>query len=72
MQEKIKAIGQWFAWYRKEILFGLLFFGVASISFALGYLANRSFNHTPIIIEKCSDNAVDSLQTHPQTSPQEN
>ncbi len=31
-----------------------LFFIVASLDFALGYLANREFNHAPIIIEKCS------------------
>lgn len=34
-------------------LAGLLFIA-ASISFALGYLANRELNHVPIIIEKCS------------------
>jgi hypothetical protein len=41
--------------YRKEIIFALIIFLVASLSFGLGYLANREFTHAPIIIEKCSD-----------------
>lgn len=41
--------------HRKEVVFGLIIFLVASLSFGLGYLANREFNHAPIIIEKCSD-----------------
>jgi len=41
--------------YRKEIIFALIVFLVASLSFGLGYLANREFNHAPIIIEKCSE-----------------
>ncbi|MBI4094597.1 MAG: hypothetical protein HY435_00170 [Candidatus Liptonbacteria bacterium] len=40
--------------YRKEIIFAIIIFLVASTSFALGYLANREFNHAPIIIEKSS------------------
>ncbi len=38
--------------YRKEIIFGVIIFLVSSISFALGYLANRDLNHAPIIIEQ--------------------
>ena len=40
--------------YRKELIFALIVFLVASLSFGLGYLANRGFNHAPIVIEKCS------------------
>jgi hypothetical protein len=40
---------------KKEWIFGAIIFVVASFSFGLGYLANRQFNHTPIIIEKCGD-----------------
>ncbi len=44
----------WLVFYKKEAIFALIIFLVASISFALGYLANREFNHAPIIIEKNS------------------
>ena len=44
----------WFEFYKKQILFVLTIFLVGSTSFAFGYLANREFNHAPIIIEKCS------------------
>lgn len=47
-------IYNWLIFYRKEIIFGAIIFLVASLSFGLGYLANREFNHSPIIIEKCS------------------
>jgi len=39
---------------KKEIILGAIVFVVASLSFGMGYLANRQFNHAPIIIEKCS------------------
>ena len=41
--------------YRKELIFTLIIFLVATISFGLGYLANREFNHAPIVIEKVSE-----------------
>ncbi len=44
----------WLIFYQKEVIFGVIIFLVASLSFGLGYLANREFNHAPIIIEKCS------------------
>ncbi len=44
----------WIIFYEKEVIFGTIIFFVASLSFGLGYLANREFNHAPIIIEKCS------------------
>lgn len=51
MKERIR---EWGASHKKEIIFALIIFLVASLSFGLGYLANREFNHAPIIIEKCS------------------
>lgn len=45
----------WFIFYKKEIIFGAIIFLVATLSFGLGYLANREFNHAPIIIEKNSN-----------------
>lgn len=38
----------------REFSFGVIIFTIASLSFGLGYLANREFNHAPIIIEKCA------------------
>ena len=45
-------IKDWINNYKREIIFGLIIFLVASLSFGLGYLANREFNHAPIIIEQ--------------------
>ncbi len=44
----------WAQKHRKEIVFALIIFLVATLSFGLGYLANREFNHAPIVIEKNS------------------
>ncbi len=44
----------WIVNHKKEIIFALIIFLVASLSFGLGYLSNREFNRAPIIIEKCS------------------
>lgn len=49
--EKIKI---YIATHKREVAFGAILFFVASLSFALGYTESRQFNHTPIIIEKCS------------------
>jgi hypothetical protein len=38
--------------FRKEIIFMFVIFLVASISFALGYLAHDESSRAPIIIEK--------------------
>lgn len=46
--EKIK---EWILIHRKEFIFAAIIFIVATLSFALGFLANREFNHAPIIIE---------------------
>ncbi len=48
-------IGDYVVVHKREIIFILIIFLVASLSFGLGYLANREFNHAPIIIEKNSE-----------------
>jgi len=55
--EKIESAPNWYIFYRKEVIFGAIIFLTASLSFGLGYLANRDFNHMPIVIEKCSETA---------------
>lgn len=40
--------------YKKEFILGAVIFLISSLSFGLGYLANREFNHAPIVIEKCA------------------
>lgn len=42
----------WLAAHKKEIVFFLIIFLVSSLSFGLGYLANREMSRTPIIIER--------------------
>lgn len=49
-----KRTFDWIIFYQKEVIFGLIIFLTAFLSFGLGYLANREFNHSPIIIEKNS------------------
>lgn len=44
----------WLFAHKKEILFTIIVFFVAALSFGLGYLANREYNHAPIIIEQNS------------------
>lgn len=41
--------------HKKEVIFAAIIFLVSSLSFGLGYLANREFSHASIIIEKCSE-----------------
>ncbi|MBI2034084.1 MAG: hypothetical protein HYT13_03245 [Candidatus Liptonbacteria bacterium] len=41
--------------YKKEIILAAIIFLVSSLSFGLGYLANREFSRASIIIEKCSE-----------------
>lgn len=48
-------IGDWFKNHRKDIIIFLLLFLMCSLSFGLGYLINREFNHAPIVIEKCAN-----------------
>ncbi|KKW46343.1 MAG: hypothetical protein UY96_C0006G0015 [Parcubacteria group bacterium GW2011_GWB1_56_8] len=52
LPEFLNRIRDWVLFYKKEVVFALIIFLVASLSFGLGYLANREFNHAPIIIEK--------------------
>ncbi len=54
ISELLKRIRNWIIFYEKEVIFGTVIFLTASLSFGLGYLSNREFNHAPIIIEKCS------------------
>ncbi len=49
----MEKLRDWVIFYKKEIIFAVVIFLVATINFALGYLANREFNHAPIVIEKC-------------------
>lgn len=51
----MEFLKNWATFYKKEILFISIVFLTASTSFALGYLANREFNHAPIMIEKCAN-----------------
>lgn len=39
--------------WKKEIIIAGMVLLISSLSFSLGYLANREMNHAPIIIEKC-------------------
>ncbi len=50
----IEKSRDWLIFHKKEVIFGVIIFLVATISFGLGYLANRELNHAPIIIEKNS------------------
>lgn len=49
------TLSQFLTLHRKEAVFALIIFLVASFSFGMGYLVNREFNRAPIVIEKCSD-----------------
>jgi hypothetical protein len=50
----------WMGFHKKEVLFGASLFLASSLSFALGYLANREYDHSPIIIQACSAAASSS------------
>ena len=51
----VEELKEWSRLHRKEIVFTAIIFFVATLSFGLGYLANRELTHAPIIIEKSSD-----------------
>lgn len=55
MNEKISQFKDWFNENQKNIFLTALIILVATLSFGLGYLSNREFTHSPIIIEKCSN-----------------
>jgi len=42
----------WAALHKKELIFFIILFIVASLGFGLGYLAGRDAERAPIIIEK--------------------
>ena len=48
-------IKEWVGEHKKDIIIFLLIFLICSLSFGLGYLVNREFNHAPIVIEKCAE-----------------
>jgi len=56
LQEKITEIKEWLNENKRDVIIGLLIILTATLSFGLGYLANREFTRSPIIIEKCSTN----------------
>lgn len=43
---------EWTVGHQREIIFFALMFLISSLSFGLGYLMNREFNHAPIVIEQ--------------------
>lgn len=55
MNENLSEFKEWFKENQKNILLTFLIILVATLSFGLGYLANREFTRAPIIIEKCSE-----------------
>ena len=57
MDSGLRLIERLYVWLRlrkREIAFAAVVFFVSSLSFGLGYLANRDNYRAPIIIEKCS------------------
>ena len=53
----VETLKNWSNFYKKEVVFVLVVFLTASLSFGLGYLANREFSHASIFIEKCSSSS---------------
>ncbi len=51
----LNQLKEWLSEHRRDITIFFLIFLISSLSFGLGYLVNREFNHAPIIIEKCAD-----------------
>jgi hypothetical protein len=52
----LDTLRNYFNFYKKEVVFAGIIVLTASLSFGLGYLAAREFNHASIFIEKCSSN----------------
>ena len=50
----MNQLKEWLTIHKRDIILFLLIFLISSLSFGLGYLVNREFNHAPIMIEKCS------------------
>ena len=51
----VAGIKDWVTLHRKEVIFALIIFLISSLSFAMGYLANREYSRAPIIVEKGTD-----------------
>jgi hypothetical protein len=56
----VENLKKWLGLHKKEVLFGAAIFFASSLSFALGYIANREYDHSPIIIQACSNVSHDS------------
>ena len=54
-KEHFARVEDWYRYYQREVIFVIIVFIVALLSFGLGYLANRETNHAQIIIEKNSN-----------------
>lgn len=50
-----ERVRDWILFHKKEVVFAVIIFLTATLSFALGYITNHEFNRAPIIIEKCSN-----------------
>jgi hypothetical protein len=48
----MESLREWFVLRKNGIIFAATIFLISSLSFALGYMANREFDHAPIIIEE--------------------
>jgi hypothetical protein len=48
----------WCILRKQEVAFGAIIFLVATASFGLGYLANREYTRTPIVIEQYSSSTA--------------
>ena len=52
LEERLRRLKEWATLHKRELALALIIFLVATLSFGLGYLANRELNHAPIIIEE--------------------
>ncbi len=50
----LTSVRSWLSAHKKETALAAIVFLVSTLSFGAGYLANREFNHAPIIIEACA------------------
>ena len=51
----ITRLKEWGTENKKVVLLIILLILTSTLSFGLGYISNREFNHAPIIIERCSN-----------------
>ncbi|MGC9599145.1 MAG: hypothetical protein ABSE18_02050 [Minisyncoccia bacterium] len=59
----MQKLKRWLGLRKKEAVFGAIIFLASSLSFGLGYLANREFNHASIVIEACAHPASSSTSS---------